>query len=102
MKGNYILCFSSSVQKCYVSDGLVSIEDLELGSHVGGSSSSKSLCKSFQTCCLSRQIKTESCFVCVCMFVYVGRGDGPMSGRFSLVEHGNIINIGFHGFFLLR
>ena len=24
-----------------------------------------------------------------------------MSGRFSLVEHGNIINIGFHGFFLL-
>ena len=34
------------------------------------------------------------------MFVYGGRGDGPMSGRFSLVEHGNIINIGVHGFFL--
>ena len=51
--------------------------------------------------CLTRSRPNPVSFVCVCMFVYGGRGDRPMSGRFSLVEHGNIINIGFHGFFLL-
>ena len=37
-----------SVQKCTVSGCLVSIQDLEVGSHVDGSSRSKSLCKSLQ------------------------------------------------------
>ena len=40
--------FFQSVQICFVSGGLASIQDLEPGSHVDGSSSSKSLCKSLQ------------------------------------------------------
>ena len=43
--------------------------------------------------CLARSRLNPVSFVCVCMFVYGGRGDGPMSGRFSLVEHGNVIDI---------
>ena len=36
------------ITKCYVRDGSVSTQDLELGNYVDGSSSSKSLCKSLQ------------------------------------------------------
>ena len=76
MQGNTYCVFFQNVPKCYVSDGLVSIQDLELGSHVDGFSSSKSLCKSLQKnvffYTISR-LNTVS-FVCVCVRREGGRG----------------------------
>ena len=34
----------------------------------------------------------------MCVVVYGGMGDGPLSGRFSSVEHGHIVNIDKYSF----
>ena len=46
--------------------------------------------------CLTRSRLNTVSFVCV--VVYGGRGDGPLSGRFSSVEHGHIVNIDKYSF----